>query len=168
MKIVLGSTNKDKINILKEALAKLGEKAKITGVKVDSGVSEQPIGEKETIKGAINRARQAFSLHPEADLGIGLEGGLVKIKDRYFLVCIAALIDSQKNLYLGISSKWPLPQEVSQEIDRGGFFAHSIREYAKKNENSQKQKDLLQLLISRRQPFQEAIKIAFTTYERKW
>lgn len=167
MKIVLGSTNKDKVNILKQALNGLGEKAKIIEVKVDSGISEQPIGEKETIKGAINRACRALLLETKADLGIGLEGGLVKIKGRYFLVCVAALTDHQKNLSLGISSKWPLPRKVSQEIDRGGFFADLIREYAKKRKKRQEQ-NLLQLLIFRRQPFLEAIKIAFKTYKIAW
>jgi len=103
-------------------LAELGEKSEVIGVAVESGVSDQPLGEEETIRGAINRARGAFSSHPQADLGVGLERGLVKIRGRYFLVCVAAIYTPERKIHLGISSKWPLPYEVSRKIGKRRIF----------------------------------------------
>lgn len=46
------------------------------GVSAQSGVSDQPFSNGETLLGALNRARSASSLSPSADLWIGVEGGV--------------------------------------------------------------------------------------------
>ena len=47
-------------------------------VEVDSGVPEQPLGDVETLTGARNRAAAARAILPDADLWVGLEGGVVE------------------------------------------------------------------------------------------
>ena len=48
----------------------------VSSIDVDSGVPDQPFGLDETIKGAINRAKNAFS--DEFDLSVGIESGLME------------------------------------------------------------------------------------------
>ncbi|MEQ7123416.1 inosine/xanthosine triphosphatase [Actinopolymorpha sp. B11F2] len=47
-------------------------------VEVDSGVPAQPVGDEQTLAGARNRAEAARLIAPEADLCVGLEGGVIE------------------------------------------------------------------------------------------
>ncbi|KKS04790.1 MAG: putative non-canonical purine NTP phosphatase [Candidatus Curtissbacteria bacterium GW2011_GWA2_41_24] len=79
MKIAVGSTNPVKIEAAKRAFGKVWPKKKleIVGIEVPSGVSQQPMTDKEAVKGARNRAKVAIK-SARADFGVGLEGGLQK------------------------------------------------------------------------------------------
>lgn len=46
------------------------------GVSVPSGVAAQPLTSQETLRGALNRARAARALAPDADFCVGIEGGV--------------------------------------------------------------------------------------------
>jgi inosine/xanthosine triphosphatase len=48
----------------------------LTMTVADSGVRSQPLSSAETLKGAGNRARAALQAQPEADFGVGIEGGV--------------------------------------------------------------------------------------------
>jgi len=48
---------------------------KIVAINVNSGVSDQPMDDKETFSGALNRAKAA-RVKLGADFGVGIEGGL--------------------------------------------------------------------------------------------
>ena len=43
---------------------------------VESGVRSQPLSSDETLSGACNRARAALQALPQADFGVGIEGGV--------------------------------------------------------------------------------------------
>jgi len=45
-------------------------------VSAPSGVSEQPFSDQETLQGALNRARSAAVMTPNADYWVGIEGGI--------------------------------------------------------------------------------------------
>jgi inosine/xanthosine triphosphatase len=46
------------------------------GISVPSEVPEQPLSDAETLRGALNRAKNARQAEPEGDFWIGLEGGV--------------------------------------------------------------------------------------------
>ncbi len=48
----------------------------LTMTAADSGVRSQPLSSAETLEGACNRARAALQAQPEADFGVGIEGGV--------------------------------------------------------------------------------------------
>jgi len=48
------------------------------GISVPSGVPDQPLGDAETLQGALNRAQRARALEPTADFWVGLEGGVLE------------------------------------------------------------------------------------------
>ena len=58
MKVFVGSKNKIKVDAVRRAFEGvfLNETWVVEGQEVDSGVSEQPMDEEETVRGARNRA----------------------------------------------------------------------------------------------------------------
>lgn len=85
MKVAVGSMNPVKVNAVKEAFEKLfpDKKWEVIGVDVKSGVSDQPMSDEESIKGARSRAKKAIK-KLDAHFGVGLEGGLHKIRKHWF------------------------------------------------------------------------------------
>lgn len=79
MKIVLASTSAVKIDACRKAF---GAAAEITGVKVASGVNEQPIND-ETVQGAFNRIAAARVVMPGADIYVSIENGIFEENGKY-------------------------------------------------------------------------------------
>jgi inosine/xanthosine triphosphatase len=163
--IFLGTTSQAKLDIVKSLL---GENYNVIPVNVDSGITDQPLDEDTTIRGAINRAKRAINSKQAYEFSIGLEGGLTKINGLYHLVCVAALIDHLGKVYLGISNKLPLPKEVSNEIESGRQFGEVIREFTRNTkETTPSFVEYIQELIDRKKSFSEALNDALLTYKFK-
>lgn len=56
-----------------------GEGLRVRGVKAASGINEQPLGNEETIQGALNRLAHAKELAPGADFYAAIENGLLEV-----------------------------------------------------------------------------------------
>ncbi len=85
---------------------------------VPSGVPAQPMSEQETITGAINRAKAALALAPEAQIGLGLEGGLMydeAFTGQWYLISVCAAWDG-KQLFLGKGLAFPMPKQAIERI----------------------------------------------------
>jgi inosine/xanthosine triphosphatase len=119
------------MNPVKLGAAKVGvqracssKTADVTGYEVASGVSDQPMDSEETKRGAINRAKAAFSAHTEAtgrkpDFAVGLEGGIED--DGSDMLCSAwmCVFDGE---FLGTArtASFTLPPAISALV-RGGM-----------------------------------------------
>ncbi len=79
-KVVIASKNPVKINAAKNGFKEMfpNEKFIFEGCSVPSGVSDQPMDNDETKRGAINRAKNAKAKLPDADFWVGIEGGIEK------------------------------------------------------------------------------------------
>lgn len=90
----------------------------IQGVSVESGVSDQPMSDEETLAGARNRTSAARSLFPDADIWCGLEGGVQRHGDGMFafawIVCETSELRGEAR-----TATFPLPPGVVQLIDDG-------------------------------------------------
>ena len=87
-KVVVGSINPVKVAATAAVLRRIygdgsNEEMVVEPVAVESGVSHQPWGNEETLRGALNRA-QAAQRVSSATLGIGFEGGLLEVQGRVF------------------------------------------------------------------------------------
>ncbi len=78
MKVVIASLNPAKIDAARLALAQVfpDQDCDISGISVPSGVAAQPMSDGETCQGARQRALAAKAALPDADLWIGMEGGI--------------------------------------------------------------------------------------------
>jgi inosine/xanthosine triphosphatase len=76
--IVVASENPVKLQATLDGFKRMfpDEEFAITGVAVESGVSDQPVNDAETYQGAYNRALNAGKAVPDADFWVGLEGGI--------------------------------------------------------------------------------------------
>jgi inosine/xanthosine triphosphatase len=95
---------------------------------VPSGVSDQPMTEAETIEGAVNRAKQALSRVPEAQIGLGLEGGLTfddEYTGQWYLISVCAAWDG-KRLSLGKGLAFPVPNTAGERIRQEGIELRTI------------------------------------------
>jgi inosine/xanthosine triphosphatase len=129
LRIAVGTTNPAKLEAVKEILQDYLhlKHAMVTGMKADSGVSDQPKSLDETITGAMNRARGAFS---DCKYSLGIESGLFPVphtKSGYMDVCAVAIYDG-KEFHLGLSSAWefPDPAIIRLMLDEGLDMSQAI------------------------------------------
>lgn len=120
MKVVVGSTNPVKINAVKLAFEKVwpNKKWEVSGIKVSSGVSDQPMSDRECIRGAKNRAKNVLR-STECDFAIGIEGGGQKIGKNWFEVGWIIVIDKNKKLGIGSSAKCIVPNKIMKLLLEG-------------------------------------------------
>lgn len=76
--IIVASTNPVKIQAALRGFEHMfpDEQFRAEGVSAPSGVSDQPIGDVETLRGAANRAQAARERQPNGDYWVGIEGGV--------------------------------------------------------------------------------------------
>lgn len=133
MQIIVGSKNPAKIQAVQVAIDKIYPGEKIFGVEVGSGVSDQPTTESEALKGAINRAK-AVQEKTGADFGIGIEGGVYKVGNRWFGGSFMAIYSKDKRLGLGTSLRFELSRKISDKILTGKEMAEVIDELSGKTD----------------------------------
>jgi len=114
----VGSTNPAKLEAVHRALARLAPGCKVEGVNVRSGVGRQPFGDQETRAGARTRARAA--LHESgADVGFGLEGGVIFEADKPWLVSWVAVVDRDGREGEASGLRMPLPSSAAARLRAG-------------------------------------------------
>src|SRR6185436_5499471 len=87
--------------------------ASVEGVSVPSTVSAQPFGDEETIRGALARASAAREAG-DAELGVGIEGGVVEAPGGALRTCAwAAIVGANGLQSVGGSLAMPLPSRVA-------------------------------------------------------
>jgi len=117
--IAVGSTNPVKLAAVRAVLGALAPSATIASVAVASTVPDQPFGDDETIRGAVARA-SAARVALSADLGVGLEGGVVEEGDGSMRTCAwAAIVDAHGRSGVGGSPAMTLPPDVAAMIRDG-------------------------------------------------
>ncbi len=93
---------------------------------VPSGVSEQPLSDEETVRGAWNRAQRARA-ETDADFGIGIESGLAPGPlDRWYVVTWAVVVDRRGRIGIGGAERFPLPPGVAARVLAGEDLANAI------------------------------------------
>lgn len=131
-RVVVGSTNPVKVAALRAVLARCAPDANVAGIAVASGVPDQPWGDDETRAGAITRARAALDVNAHAELGVGLEGGVVREADGSVRTCAwAAVVDRTGFASTGGSLVLPLPPAVAALLHEGLELGHAMDVLAK-------------------------------------
>src|SRR3989344_6849557 len=126
MLIVVGSTNKTKIDPVKEIFSKHFKNVEVRGVKVASGVAEQPMHEEEMYRGALNRAKAALEKVTEADFGVGIEGGTHKHSYGWFERSLVVIVNRKGEIGIGASGGLALPPKVIARLQKGETLEQTI------------------------------------------
>ena len=140
VRVAVASENPCKVHAVEQAFAAAlgGVRVCIAPKSVASGVSEQPLGEAETVRGACTRLRNLTAAAPPADYYVALEGGVVPTPTCAALapvvsstapphsgieyVAIAAHCGDKEELRVSIvpTAAFPLPRELSvRVVERG-------------------------------------------------
>jgi inosine/xanthosine triphosphatase len=114
----VGSTNPAKLEAVHRALARLAPGCSVEGFDVPSGVAAQPIGDEETRRGALARARTALTTSG-ADVAFGLEGGVIFEGDVAWLVSWVAAVDGQGRVGEASGLRMPLPGTAAARLRSG-------------------------------------------------
>lgn len=165
MRVAVGSKNPAKISAVKEAFKEY--KYEIISVDAESGVSEQPMSDEETIKGAVNRAIQAAD-RGEAEIGIGLEGGVQQTPFGLMLCNWGALTAKGMEPIIAGGARIPLPDEIAEKLLMGAELGPVMDEYAKK-QNVRKNEGAVGIFtngqINRSEMFTHVMKLLAGQYE---
>lgn len=116
MKIAIGSTNPAKVQAVQRLFSGNYE---IISCNVPSGVKNQPFSDEETIRGAIQRAKNALD-ETDADLAIGLEGGVTESPFGLLLCNWGALLKKMdESPIIAGGARIPLPDHIGERLRKG-------------------------------------------------
>ena len=124
-RVAVGSRNPVKGAAVRAVLARVAPSAVIEAVAAASGVPDQPFGDAETIAGARTRARAAREA-TDADLGVGLEGGVVDGPEGMRTCAWCVVVDRDGREGVGGSLAMPLPEAVARMIRDGMELGHAM------------------------------------------
>jgi inosine/xanthosine triphosphatase len=126
MKVAVGSKNPTKINAVKIAFETVfpDEEWIVEGVDVPSGVSDQPMSDRETVRGAKNRAKRSLK-KIKADFGVGIEGGMQKVGKEWFTSGWAVVVNKEGVMGLGTSIRMIIPPKLLELILAGTELGHA-------------------------------------------
>jgi inosine/xanthosine triphosphatase len=119
-KVIVASENPVKISVAERAFSAVfpNEQFEFIGVKAESGVSSQPMGE-DTRLGAKNRLNFIKEKYPEADFWIAQEGGLFEDRGRLSNRAWIAVSDKDNFVAESSTSNFYLPKKVEEYIREG-------------------------------------------------
>jgi inosine/xanthosine triphosphatase len=131
MKVAIGTLNPAKVQAVKSVFS---SKAYVfVETDVPSDVAEQPFSDEETLKGAINRAKNALEKE-NADIGIGLEGGVVQTNQGLWLCNWGALVARNGMIVTAGGARIPLPKEVTEGVMSGKELGDVMDRYTGKKD----------------------------------
>ena len=119
MKVAVGSLNEVKVEAVRKSFKEFFPDIVVDAVSIE--MPAQPIGFRETLRGAVKRGLEAMR-KLDADLGVGVEAGLIEIPHTitgYVDQHVCAIIDREEKVTLGFSAAFEFPVEVVESILAG-------------------------------------------------
>jgi inosine/xanthosine triphosphatase len=110
--IVVGTFNPTKIKPVERVFSHYYSDALVYRVHVSSGVSEQPLSDEEIFEGAENRARRALEASAFAHMGVGIESGFARFRDRWLERAGVVIVDRKGMMGVGVSSGPSIPESA--------------------------------------------------------
>jgi inosine/xanthosine triphosphatase len=166
MKVIVASRNPIKIDAVKEAFQSFYREVLVEGVDTVSGVSDQPLTEKETLSGARNRAMEAEKMIPQADFWIGIEGGIQAMDNGLFAFAWIVVISGGKTGEARTAT-FLLPKKVSNLIE-GGLELGAANDIVFHQSNSKQKTGAVGLLthnhINRMELYRQAVVLALIPF----
>jgi inosine/xanthosine triphosphatase len=116
MIIAIGSTNKIKVQALEEVIKEYPSlsHAQVKSYPVSSEIADQPLSLEEIIRGAKNRAKNAFTVSEICTYSFGIESGLFEApgtQTGFLESCICAIYDGRQ-YYTGLSCGFEIPPHI--------------------------------------------------------
>lgn len=166
MNIVVASKNPVKINAVDLGFSTFYNPLQVLGVSVDSGVSNQPGSDEETLKGALIRAQNARKGFSDADYWVGIEGGL-QMRNSQTEAFAWVVILSEDKQGKARTTTFQLPGKVADLIAKG-YELGKANDILFEQENSKQKTGAIGLLtenkISRTMLYKQAVELALVPF----
>jgi inosine/xanthosine triphosphatase len=166
MKIAVGSRNPVKIDAVRATIGRVWPSAQVEAIAVRSGVSSMPLSDDECILGALTRAVEGQAAM-DADLGIGLEGGVQPTRYGDFLIGWVAVVDDGGRQSLASATRIQLPEELAKVVRTGRELGLVMDELTGRHGTKQAEGAvgiLTRNLITRQESFETAIAYALAPW----
>jgi inosine/xanthosine triphosphatase len=118
LQVVVGTANPIKVKAVENVLSRFF-KVTVCAKDVPSQVSPQPVGLGATVEGAIARAKNALAAIVDADLGVGVEAGLIPVPGTisgYLDQQFACIIDKEGRITLGGGPSFEYPSFIVSRV----------------------------------------------------
>ncbi|MBN2335290.1 inosine/xanthosine triphosphatase [Candidatus Bathyarchaeota archaeon] len=115
MKIAVGSSNPVKLDAARDAFQRYYDDVDTVSVNVSSDVRPFPVGDKEIMTGAGNRAKAAKAAVPDCDFSVGIEGGAVHAEGRWFDRSYAVVMWEGK-MGVGCSAGYEIDKDIQRRL----------------------------------------------------
>jgi inosine/xanthosine triphosphatase len=139
MKVAVGSKNPAKIAAVQEGFQFVQMKAEVLSIDIESGVSSQPFSDEETIRGAIQRAERSLKAVEDAQVGIGLEGGVAETPQGLLLCNWGALAEVGKEPLVAGGARILLPEEIAEKLRAGEELGPVMDEFCRRKQIREKE-----------------------------
>jgi inosine/xanthosine triphosphatase len=169
MKVIIASKNPVKINAVKAAFSEafLDIDFEFKGIASDSGVPDQPIGEKQTFQGAKNRLDFIQNSEPKADYWVGIEGGINNDSDGSMEAFAWMIIRSESKEGKARTANFYLPKQISTLVNGGMELGHADDKIFGKSNSKQSSGSvgiLTQYKLNRTEYYSHAILLALIPF----
>ncbi|WP_059103768.1 DUF84 family protein [Shouchella shacheensis] len=127
--LAVGTKNRAKVHAVAETLIR--EPLIVVSREAPSSVSAQPFSDEETKQGAVNRAKAVLGL-VEAEVGLGLEGGVFEAEGDGLMICNwGALATEEGLLFTAAGLRMHLPDAAAVGVKQGKELGEVMKELAK-------------------------------------
>jgi inosine/xanthosine triphosphatase len=120
-KIVVASTNPVKKNAALAGFQRMfpEESFEVEGVATSSGISDQPMGETETFRGAMTRVENVSKAMPDADFWVGIEGGLEDREEQMVELAWVIVKSADGKIGKARSATFQMPNKIAELVRQG-------------------------------------------------
>lgn len=168
-RIVVASENPVKCDAAIAAFERMfpQEEFDLSSIAVKSGVDEQPMSDRETLRGAQQRAENARIARPDADFWVGIEGG---VEDHWEgMLALAWIVVLGKHREgKGRTGGFMLPEAVARRV-RVGVELGEANDAVFSRHNSKQQEGAIGILtngvLDRRELYEHGVVLALAPFK---
>jgi inosine/xanthosine triphosphatase len=166
MKIIVASENPVKLNAVEKGFKAFYPDVVIESILAGSGVSDQPLTDRETLIGARNRATEARKKIHDADFWVGIEGG-VQAEENGLAAFAWIVIYGAGKKGEARTATFMLPQKVGHLV-AGGLELGAANDLVFRESNSKRKNGAVGLLthntIDRTELYRQAVVLALIPF----
>lgn len=170
--VIIASANPVKVEVAKLAFTAIfpDESFEFIPHGSESGVSDQPMSEQETVQGARNRLAFVKQTYPDADYYVGQEGGVFEEDNVMKEMAYIIIADKDGHKGVGKTATFIVPPKIAELVHGGMELGQATDKFFGLN-NSKHQNGLIGSLtdnhITRTQLYWPAAIIALTQISHK-
>jgi inosine/xanthosine triphosphatase len=118
--VLVGSKNPVKVACTEDGFTQAFNRSfLVEGINSFSGVSDQPIGDEETLLGAKNRAINSQRTFPDAHYWVGIEGGIDQDSHGMFAFAWIVILDKDGKSSQAKTGTFYLPHKIAELVKSG-------------------------------------------------